>query len=85
MRQIDASSDVGNEQLHGPLCRGLLAADAAADLAQPNDRKKIRGLTSDQMARMEREMEGYSARSKRRDSYGDSVLNLVVAPATLPS
>jgi ParB-like chromosome segregation protein Spo0J len=38
--------------------QALLAATRREDLAQPDRPKKIRGLTAEQMARMEREMDG---------------------------
>jgi hypothetical protein len=61
-----------------------LAATRQEDLAQPERPKKIRGLTSEQMARMEREMEGLQREFKAVEaSYGDSVLNLVVASGYL--
>jgi hypothetical protein len=58
----------------------LLAATRREDLAQPDRPKKIRGLTAEQMARMEREMDGLQREFKAVSaSYGDTVLNLVVA------
>jgi hypothetical protein len=56
------------------------------DLAQPERPKKIRGLTAEQMARMEREMDGLQREFKAMTaSYGDTVLNLVVASGYLSS
>src|ERR1700752_730343 len=50
------------------------------DLAQPDRPKKIHGLSAEQMARMEREMDGLQRELKAVSaSYGDTVLNLVVA------
>ena len=64
--------------------QALLAATRQADLAQPERPKKVRGLTPEQMARMEREMEGLQRAFKAVEtSYGDSVLNLVVASGYL--
>jgi RepB plasmid partitioning protein len=61
----------------------LLAATRREDLAQP-DRPKIRGLTAEQMARMELEMDGLQREFKAVSaSYGDTVLNLVVAAGYL--
>jgi ParB-like chromosome segregation protein Spo0J len=58
----------------------LLAATRREDLAQPDRPKMIRGLTAEQMARMEREMDGLQREFKAVSaSYGDTVLNLVVA------
>jgi hypothetical protein len=54
------------------------------DLAQPDRPKNIRGLTAEQMARMEREMDGLQREFKAVSaSYGDTVLNLVVASGYL--
>jgi hypothetical protein len=56
------------------------------DLAQPDRPKKIRGLSAEQMARMEREMEGLQQEFKSVAAiYGDTVLNLVVASGYLSS
>jgi hypothetical protein len=56
------------------------------DLAQPERPKKIRGLTAEQMARMECEMDGLQREFKvMTASYGDTVLNLVVASGYLSS
>ena len=64
--------------------RALLAATRQDDLAQPERPKQVRGLTPEQMARMEREMEGLQREFKTVEaSYGDSVLNLVVTSGYL--
>ena len=64
----------------------LLAATRREDLAQPDRPKNIRGLTPEQMARMEREMDGLQREFKAVSaSYGDTVLNLVVAAGYLSS
>jgi hypothetical protein len=64
--------------------QALLAATRQADLAQPERPKQIRGLTATQMARMEREMDGLQREFKRvAASYGDTVLDLVVASGYL--
>ena len=58
----------------------LLAATRREDLAQPDRPKNIRGLSAEQMARIEREMEGLQHEFKSvAATYGDTVLNLVVA------
>jgi ParB-like chromosome segregation protein Spo0J len=64
----------------------LLAATRREDLAQPDRPKNIRGLTAEQMACMEREMDGLQRQFKAVSaSYGDIVLNLVVASGYLSS
>jgi hypothetical protein len=58
MRQIEAvelMSAMNN--FTARYAHALLAATRQEDLAQPERPKKIRGLTAEQMARMEREME----------------------------
>src|SRR6202043_2215944 len=66
--------------------QALLAATRQEDLAQPDRPKKIGGLTAEQMARMEREMDGLQREFKSVSaSYGDTVLNLVVAAGYLSS
>src|SRR5580704_4230873 len=65
--------------------QALLAATRREDLAQPDRPKKI-GLSAEQMARMEREMDGLQREFKAVSaSYGDTVLNLVVAASYLSS
>jgi len=64
----------------------LLAATRQQDLARPACPKQIRGLTSEQMARMEREMEALQRDFKGiESSYGETVLNLMVASGSLGS
>jgi hypothetical protein len=64
----------------------LLAATRREDLAEPDRPKNIRGLTPEQMARMEREMDGLQREFKAvAASYGDTVLNLVVASGYVSS
>ena len=66
--------------------QALLAATRREDLAQPDRPKKIGGLTPEQMARMEREMDGLQREFKTVSaSYGDTVLNLVVAAGYVSS
>jgi hypothetical protein len=66
--------------------QALLAATRREDLAQPDRPKKIRGLSAEQMARMEREMDGLQREFKAvSPSYGDTVLNLVVAAGYVSS
>src|SRR5947209_16875341 len=66
--------------------QALLAATRRENLAQPDRPKNIRGLTAEQMARMEREMDGLQREFKAVSaSYGDTVLGLVVAAGYLSS
>jgi ParB-like chromosome segregation protein Spo0J len=85
MRQIEAVElMMAMNNFTSRYVQALLAATRQDDLAQPERPKKIRGLTPEQMARMEREMEGLQREFKAVEaSYGDSVLNLVVASGYL--
>jgi ParB-like chromosome segregation protein Spo0J len=66
--------------------QALLAATRQDDLTQPDRPKKISGLSAEQMARMEREMDGLQREFKAVSaSYGDTVLNLVVAAGYISS
>ena len=58
----------------------LLAGTRQQDLAKPDKPKKVRGLSGEQMARMEREMNTLQGDFKSAEiSYGDHMLELVVA------
>lgn len=60
--------------------KALLAATRQNDLDKPERPKRIMGLTPEQIARMEREMSSLQSDFKAVEaSYGDGVLNLVVA------
>ena len=60
--------------------RAMLAATRQCDLAKPDQPKKIPGVTPEQMARMERELETLNADFRARDStFGDDVLELVLS------
>jgi ParB-like chromosome segregation protein Spo0J len=60
--------------------KALLAATNEDDLTKPHRKRRIGGLTPEQMARMEREMENLSRDMKAVEhGLGDDVLHLVVA------
>lgn len=64
--------------------KALLAATRQEDLAKPEKPKKIKGLTPEQMARMEREMTSLQQDFKQIEaSYGDDILHLVIASGYL--
>jgi ParB-like chromosome segregation protein Spo0J len=85
MRQIEAAdlmSTAGNYT--ASYAKALLAATRQADLVKSEQPKKVGGLTPDQMARMEREMETVQQDLKTVEArYGDDVLHLVIASAYL--
>jgi hypothetical protein len=60
--------------------KALLAATRQSDLAKPDRPKQIQGMTPEQMARMEREMETLNRDFKAvEETFGDDVLQLVLA------
>lgn len=85
LRQMEAAElmvATGNFTL--VYARALLAATRKQDLVKPDAPKNIGGLSNDQMARMEREMEGLQQDFKAIEaSYGDDMLHLVVASGYL--
>jgi RepB plasmid partitioning protein len=87
LRQIEAVELMSAMNNHtARYAQALLAATRQEDLAQPDRPKNIRGLTAEQMARMQREMNGLQREFKSVSaSYGDTVLNLMVASGYLSS
>lgn len=81
IRQIEAAElmiSVGNYSMS--YAAALLGATRQADLTNPDKPKKVGGLTPEQMARLERETTTVNQDFKAlEESYGDDVLNLVVA------
>lgn len=81
MRQIEAAelmASVGNYS--SSYAKALLAGTRQGDLARPDKPKRIAGLSAEQMARMEREMDSLTQDFKVLEaSYGEDVLHLVVA------
>ncbi len=64
--------------------KALLAATRQHDLVHPERPKRVGGITPEQMARMEREMESLQRDFKAVEaSYGDDVLQLVIATGYL--
>jgi len=84
-RQIEAAElmvTAGNYS--GSYAGALLAATRQADMMRPDQPKKIAGMSPEQMARMEREMEALQVHLKSvESSYGDDVLQLVIASGYL--
>jgi ParB-like chromosome segregation protein Spo0J len=85
MRQIEAAELMLSAANFGAsYAKALLAATRQADLAKPDKPKQVAGMTPEQMARMEREMESLQRDFKAVEtSYGDDVLNLVIASGYL--
>ena len=64
--------------------KALLATTKSADLHRPEDLKKATGLTTEQMARLEREMASVTHDYKELEAtYGDDMLLLVIAAGFL--
>jgi ParB-like chromosome segregation protein Spo0J len=85
MRQIEvAELMVSAGNFTSAYAKALLAATRQADLVHAHKPKKVGGMTSEQMARMEREMESLTQDFKALEtSYGDDVLHLVIASGYL--
>ena len=64
----------------GAYAKAILAATRQDDLAKPERPKAINGVTPDQMARMERELEKLTQDYRAIEAtFGDDVLQLVLA------
>jgi ParB-like chromosome segregation protein Spo0J len=85
MRQIEvAELMISVSNFTSAYAKALLAATRQADLANAGKPKKVAGMTGEQMARMEREMESLTKDFKALEaSYGDDVLHLVIASGYL--
>jgi ParB-like chromosome segregation protein Spo0J len=85
MRQIEAAELMNTAANYtSSYAKALLAATRQADLVRSDQPKKVGGLTVEQMARMEREMETLQQDLKSVESrYGDDVLHLVIASGYL--
>lgn len=85
MRQIEAGelmSTAGNYS--ASYAKALLAATRQADLVKSDQPKRVAGMTPEQMARMEREMDKLQRDLKTVESrYGEDVLQLVIASGYL--
>jgi len=63
-----------------PFAKALLAATPISEFKESQKKKKIEGLSSEEMARMEKETEGLAKDIKIvKESYGKDMLNLVLA------
>lgn len=80
-RQIECVELMGSLQNYSlSYAEALLAATPPAQLVEPERPKKVRGLSGDDMARMEQEMSLVQSRFRAIEaSYNTDVLNLVVA------
>lgn len=85
MRQIEAAELMATAANYtASYAKALLAATRQHDLVDADRPKKVGGMTPEQMARMEREMETLQRDFKAVEaSYGDDVLNLVIASGYL--
>lgn len=85
IRQVEAAElmiSAGN--FTAAYVKALLAATRQADLVRSDRPKRMAGITTEQMARMEREMASLTHDFKDLEaSYGDDVLHLVIASAYL--
>lgn len=80
-RQVEcAELMISANQLTVPYARALLAATPNEFLVVGNRRDQIKGITQEQMARMEKEMFALQSHYKSaEETYGEDMLNLVLA------
>ncbi len=85
MRQIEAATLMNDSNTYSvSYANALLAATPRSQLANPEAPKKIKGLTEEQMARMEAEMGSLQGEYRLiEESYGTNVLTLTVARSYL--
>jgi len=81
MRQIElAELMVAANNYTVPYASALLAATSKNQLVEQDSKKKVEGLSREEMGRMEKEMDRLEREFKIiEESYGPNVLNLVVA------
>jgi ParB-like chromosome segregation protein Spo0J len=84
-RQIEAAElMVTAANYTGSYAKALLVATRQMDLVKPDQPKRIAGMSAEQIARMEREMNALQQDFKAVEaSYGDDVLHLVIASGYL--
>lgn len=80
MRQIEAATLMNDSATYSTsYARAILAATPQDQLEDPEKPKKVKGLTPEQMARMENEMAGLQREYRMvEDSYASDVLNLTL-------
>jgi prepilin-type processing-associated H-X9-DG protein len=81
MRQIEVAELLATaSNFSVPYTKALLAATKPDGLVDPDKHKAVQGLTADQVAKMQREMEVLHQELKViEESHGNEVLNLVLA------
>ena len=81
MRQIEVAELLATaSNFSVPYTKALLAATKPDGLVDPEKHKAVQGLTPDQAAKMQREMEVLHQELKLiEESHGNEVLNLVLA------
>ncbi len=81
VRQVEAATLMNDANIYSSLyAKAILAATPQTFLKNPSKPKKIKGLTPEQMIRMENEMAVSQREFKMvEDSYNENVLNLMVA------
>lgn len=85
MRQLEAAELMNSASNYtASYAKALLAATRQADMMKSDQPKRMTGMTAEQLARMEREMETLQQDLKSVESrYGDDVLNLVISSGYL--
>jgi len=87
MRQIEAATLMNDAHTYSEsFAQALLAATQKGQLADPSKPKKIKGLSDEEMARMEGEMESLQREYQIiEDNYGDDMMNLILMQGYLRS
>jgi len=85
IRQLEAAElMISANNFTASYAKALLATSKSSDLHKPDDLNKATGLSTEQMARLEREMASVSEDYKELEAtYGDDMLVLVVAAGFL--
>ena len=84
-RQIEVVMLMNDTGVYTPAyAKALLAASPSNQLLQPDKSRQVKGLSDDQMARMESEMESLQREYRLiEENYGTDVLNLTLAKGYL--
>lgn len=85
LRQMQVATLMSDANIYStPYARALLAATQKEDLINPEKPKKVKGLTEEQMSRMEDEMENLDREYRlAEDNYSTDILNLTLAKGYL--
>jgi ParB-like chromosome segregation protein Spo0J len=85
LRQIEAATLMNDADIHSEsFAKAIFAATPKDQLVEPEKPKKIKGITDEEMARMESEMEGLQREYRLvEEGYGRDALHLTLAKGYL--